>query len=585
MKKLSEYLREMKNIFCYQTIDDKSLKIPRELKMQEIKRQIFSLLMSILGMAFAFMLKLTNTLLAEKLIILGIICFCFYQSQRLIDQSLYVWSNSIRTKFSELVQKNISIKASEILIKVQNSVLKYDEKDGYYHTFSNEKVLNTIQRYLGRAWARQSDLIFNYLSIVSVVIMIIVTIITNTSISQKVFIPILLFFIIANGILSVYKSKRRNKLYIIESKTEVKKNVLINDILRVPAIVQNDNRMRINRLEETLANYSKEKIDANNKFGIIQIIQTVIELIVNYGIIGLLFASVYPNITGNSITEVIATITIIETIYSRVNSAIRVVDDMMSDISMMEVEKPDMELIMERFNNPVEIVKTEKMNILPFSVSYKEKEDEISFSLKLDTFIEMKKGDILILRGPSGAGKSTFMDLVTGRMKHNRENKIPKYLIFNEKLILGSLSLFEELFCDEVPDYEKMEYILKGLKLWDEIFKQSSNVWDWLCNHDVNAPSNGQKQRLILAKILYWLNDEDLVLLDEPTSGLDEKADDYNESNATATEIINFLIYYINKNRERIIIISTHQDLADVNYETKNLFFIRKGNESRIILE
>ena len=230
MKKLSEYLREMKNIFCYQTIDDKSLKIPRELKMQEIKRQIFSLLMSILGMVFAFMLKLTNTLLAEKLIILGIICFCFYQSQRLIDQSLYVWSNSIRTKFSELVQKNISIKASEILIKVQNSVLKYDEKDGYYHTFSNEKVLNTIQRYLGRAWARQSDLIFNYLSIVSVVIMIIVTIITNTSISQKVFIPILLFFIIANGILSVYKSKRRNKLYIIESKTEVKKNVLINDI-------------------------------------------------------------------------------------------------------------------------------------------------------------------------------------------------------------------------------------------------------------------------------------------------------------------------------------------------------------------
>ena len=197
----------------------------------------------------------------------------------------------------------------------------------------------------------------------------------------------------------------------------------------------------------------------------------------------------------------------------------------------------------------------------------------------------MKKGDILILRGPSGTGKSTFMDLVTGRMKHNRENKIPKYLIFNEKLILGSLSLFEELFCDEVPDYEKMEYILKGLKLWDEIFKQSSNVWDWLCNHDVNAPSNGQKQRLILAKILYWLNDEDLVLLDEPTSGLDEKADDYNESNATATEIINFLIYYINKNRERIIIISTHQDLADVNYETKNLFFIRKGNESKIIFE
>ena len=89
----------------------------------------------------------------------------------------------------------------------------------------------------------------------------------------------------------------------------------------------------------------------------------------------------------------------------------------------------------------------------------------------------------------------------------------------------------------------------------------------------------------MIAKILYWLDDEDFVLLDEPTSGLDEKADDYNESNATAAKIMNFIIEYINKDRKRIVIIATHQDLADLKYTVKNLYFIRKGNESKIIFE
>lgn len=128
MKKLSENLRKLKSIFGYKTIQDEILEIPRELKIQEVKRQTYSLVMSVLGMFFAFMLKLTNNLLAEKLIILGIMCFCLYQAQYLIDQSLYVLSNNSRTKFSELVLKNIAIKASQVIIKVQNSVLKYDEK-------------------------------------------------------------------------------------------------------------------------------------------------------------------------------------------------------------------------------------------------------------------------------------------------------------------------------------------------------------------------------------------------------------------------------------------------------------------------
>lgn len=55
--------------------------------------------------------------------------------------------------------------------------------------------------------------------------------------------------------------------------------------------------------------------------------------------------------------------------------------------------------------------------------------------------------------------------------------------------------------------------------------------------------SNGQNQRLILAKILYWIDDDiDIVCLDECTSGLDEKSD-------TGADAQKILEYIIGKNR------------------------------------
>ena len=95
------------------------------------------------------------------------------------------------------------------------------------------------------------------------------------------------------------------------------------------------------------------------------------------------------------------------------------------------------------------------------------------------------------------------------------------------------------MFCDETPDFPKIQEILKGLNLWDEILKQSGDVWEWLRLHDSKAPSNGQKQRLLIAKILYWLDDEDFVLLDEHDNVLGDTVA-YRDSR---TEGIDKLVY------------------------------------------
>ena len=52
-----------------------------------------------------------------------------------------------------------------------------------------------------------------------------------------------------------------------------------------------------------------------------------------------------------------------------------------------------------------------------------------------------------------------------------------------------------------------MQEILKHLNLWQELSTNCINVWQWMQEKKFEHQlSNGQKQPLILAKMLYWLN-------------------------------------------------------------------------------
>ena len=64
-----------------------------------------------------------------------------------------------------------------------------------------------------------------------------------------------------------------------------------------------------------------------------------------------------------------------------------------------------------------------------------------------------------------------------------------------------------------------MQTILENLHLWCEIKSNCFDVWKWMKEKRFDQSlSNGQKQRLILAKMLYWLNDDiDVLVLDECT--------------------------------------------------------------------
>ena len=214
--------------------------------------------------------------------------------------------------------------------------------------------------------------------------------------------------------------------------------------------------------------------------------------------------------------------------------------------------------------------------------------DNIIISVKntYDGKLNIKDGEIVILYGPSGSGKSTFMKILTERIRDEKSPDIPstsRFLINDDKLKNGSLNIFDELFCcSENPDLVKMQEILENLHLWSEIKANCFEVWKWMKQKQFDQSlSNGQKQRMILAKMLYWLDAKiDVLVLDECTSGLDDKSE---TDSADAERILEYIVRFANSDKKRIVIISTHQNIdgfkknLENEYSFRNLKFAKEG--------
>ena len=250
-----------------------------------------------------------------------------------------------------------------------------------------------------------------------------------------------------------------------------------------------------------------------------------------------------------------------------------------------------MELILKVYHEEEEKRKTthkiENLRIKPFAIRYlEESENDKPFTLTSKDEINIKDGEIVILYGPSGSGKSTFMKMLTERIRVEKSTDIPstsRFLFYDEKLKFGSLKIFDELFCcSENPDLVKMQEILENLHLWSEIKANCFEVWKWMKQKQFEQSlSNGQKQRMILAKMLYWLDAKiDVLVLDECTSGLDDKSE---TDSADAERILEYIVRFANSDKKRIVIISTHQNIdgfkknLENEYSFRNLKFAKEG--------
>ena len=603
LKKFKNLIEEVLNLirlfFKPYGLSDPMLNIPKSVKSMGLKVGFMNFGMTVIALMFAFMLKLSNLLIEYKLILFGIMIFMLYRGQQIVDEAFYLIESTEEKKFELIFNDEIVYRGSQIIGCTANKVLKYDASNKLYKIMSNESVLNTIKNYLQNLWREKIRHIFDMYELISVTIMLIVAILTNTSISQRVFVPLIFLFIIVSFLSSAYINLNREIYYKKHREYNNEQDVIINDLLRVPVIVRYDLEMRITKFQRSVIDSNENVKSFHKKMNISRLWVTIMQVLSQYGIIIFCLLGVeWKDISLATITDITATLLIVETALRQIGRIAETLNNHSERITILEKEEQDLSLILEVYYREIKKISEPKIvdniKIKPFSVQYLEvSENDKPFTLTSKEQISIKNGEIVILYGPSGSGKSTFMKMLTERIKLEKSSDIPstsRFMFFDEKLRFGSLSIYEELFCCyENPNLEKMEGILENLHLWCEIKSNCFDVWKWMHEKQFDQSlSNGQKQRLILAKMLYWLdNDIDVLVLDECTSGLDDKAE---SDSADAEKILEYIVRYANTDKKRIVIISTHQNIDGFKQKLSNEYTFRsfmffKEGESNLVKE
>ena len=156
-----------------------------------------------------------------------------------------------------------------------------------------------------------------------------------------------------------------------------------------------------------------------------------------------------------------------------------------------------------------------------FKVDKKFIEEDGRERLILDKFsVRIQRGDRIGILGKNGSGKTTFLRLLVGELKADMGKvKLAKNLecsYFDQKrkdLVLTQT--LQRTLCPQGSDYinvmGKTRHVCGYLK--DFMFDPM------MAHHQVGSLSGGQRNRLLLAKIL--ANPTALLILDEPTNDLD----------------------------------------------------------------
>lgn len=192
-----------------------------------------------------------------------------------------------------------------------------------------------------------------------------------------------------------------------------------------------------------------------------------------------------------------------------------------------------------------------------------------------DVSFNIEKGEIVGYIGPNGAGKSTTIKMLSGILTpDNGEILVDKMIPYKDRekyvrnigVVFGQRSqlwwdipaedtfdLIREIYKLDKVEYEKTKQeLIKTLNL------------DGIINIPVRQLSLGQRMRCEIAASL--LHKPQILFLDEPTIGLD----------AVSKQIVRDFIKKINKEEKITVILTTH-DMADIEYLAKRIIMIGKG--------
>ncbi|QGQ45739.1 metal ABC transporter ATP-binding protein [Metabacillus sediminilitoris] len=192
---------------------------------------------------------------------------------------------------------------------------------------------------------------------------------------------------------------------------------------------------------------------------------------------------------------------------------------------------------------------------------------------------EIKSGEFVGVTGPNGASKSTMLRIMLGLLKpwegfvtvskRNAEGKsltigyVPQQIAsFNtgfpstvlELVRSGRYKKGKWLKKLDHDDKQKIENALKMVGMWDFRF------------HKIGALSGGQKQKLMIARVL--ASDPDLLVLDEPTTGMDTES---------RRGFYKFMYHQVKKHNKTVVMVTHEQD--EVQKYLDKILRLEKGEQ------
>lgn len=180
--------------------------------------------------------------------------------------------------------------------------------------------------------------------------------------------------------------------------------------------------------------------------------------------------------------------------------------------------------------------------------------------------LEIRAGELVVLKGNSGSGKSTLLSLLAGLdqptsgvlkvadqdLNRATPSQLTRYrrevvgMIFQSFNLLPTLTVLENVCLPA----------LLADRPYDHVRPKAMELLDWLqlgkrLRHLPGQLSGGEMQRTAIARAL--INDPVIILADEPTGNLDSR---------NGQAVIE-LLSQLNHGSGRTVIIATHSPIAD----------------------
>jgi putative ABC transport system ATP-binding protein len=240
----------------------------------------------------------------------------------------------------------------------------------------------------------------------------------------------------------------------------------------------------------------------------------------------------------------------------------------MGELEQLDYPKLANNLIMNRKNNGVEMIKTTNLRKIYLT-------EEVETTALNNVNIEINEGEFVSIMGPSGCGKSTLLNILGlldnptdgeyfflgNEVSKNSERQRAQLRKKNIGFVFQSFNLIDELTVYENVELpllylgysssERKEKIKSVLERMEIMHRES---------HFPQQLSGGQQQRVAVARAI--VANPKIILADEPTGNLDS---------AHGDEVMN-LLTQLNEGGTTILMVTHSPTYADYGHRVIHLF-------------